>query len=80
MKRLILALLLPAIGGFGQPLHRIPPAGIVVSEKDEHDLRATLERLNQRVENLQGNAHLNDVIIFQKAVRYALDGKEFFTP
>lgn len=80
LPRLALILLIIEANAIAQPatLHRIPPAGVVVSPKDEQDLRAGLARLDQRVAGLQGNAHLADVAIFQKAVRYALDGNEFF--
>ena len=77
MNKAILALLLLTVSAIAQ-LHRIPPAGIAVPPKDEHDLRTALEQLGHRINGLQGNAHLADVIIFQKAVRYALDGNEFF--
>jgi pimeloyl-ACP methyl ester carboxylesterase len=69
-------------GGRGRgpaPLHLIPPPGVEVSGTDQKALRAGLTRLNQKIEALKGNPHLPDVQIFEKAVRYALDGNEFFT-
>jgi poly(3-hydroxybutyrate) depolymerase len=76
MNRLLFALLLLAVPVAAQ--HRIPPAGVVVEPKDERALRMGIERLGQRIEGLRGNPHVADVIIFEKAVRYALDGHEFF--
>jgi poly(3-hydroxybutyrate) depolymerase len=35
--------------------------------------------LTQRLNPLRDNPHAPDIIIFEKAVRYALDGNEFFT-
>jgi len=67
---------------FAQPVplqHPLPPPGITLAPKDEHDLRAELDRLTQRLNNLRENPHAPDILIFEKAVRYALDGNEFFT-
>ena len=68
----------PAQGRSPQ-LHLIPPVGIAVADPDQRALRTGLARLNGRLEALRGNPHLADVQIFEKAVRYALDGSEFFT-
>jgi pimeloyl-ACP methyl ester carboxylesterase len=59
--------------------HPLPPPGIVLASKDEHALRSDLDRLTQRLNSLRENPRAPDVIIFEKAVRYALDGNEFFT-
>ena len=56
----------------------LPPPGIPVSQQDQRILRAGLDRLGKRIEALKGNPHLADVEIFHKAVRFALDGNEFF--
>lgn len=56
----------------------LPPPGIAVSQQDQKILRAGLDRLGKRIEELKGNPHLPDVEIFHKAVRFALDGNEFF--
>lgn len=61
-----------------QQLHLIPPAGITVADADQKTVRTGLTRLQSRMEALKGNPHLPDVQIFEKAVRYALDGNEFF--
>jgi poly(3-hydroxybutyrate) depolymerase len=76
MNRLLFALLLLAVPVAAQ--HRIPPAGLTVEPKDERALRVELDHLGQRIEGLRRNPHIADVIIFEKAVRYALDGHEFF--
>ena len=60
-------------------LHLIPPPGIAVPDADQRQLRAALNRLSTRLQALKGNPRLPDVLIFDKAVRYALDGNEFFT-
>lgn len=61
------------------PQHPLPPPGIILTSKDERDLRSQLDRLTQRLNTLRENPRAPDVIIFEKAVRYALDGNEFFT-
>ncbi len=71
------ALLLPIACG-QEPLHLIRRPGVAVPDGDQRQLRAGLTRLNSRLEALKGNAYLADVLIFEKAVRYALDGNEFF--
>ena len=78
MKNSIFALLLLTTNA--AELHRqLPPAGVALFlRKTSADLRTGLERLGQRIDRLQGNPHLADVVIFQKAVRYALDGNQFF--
>lgn len=55
------------------------PKGIILAARDERDLLAELNRLTQRLNTLRDNPRAPDVIIFEKAVRYALDGNEFFT-
>jgi hypothetical protein len=77
MHRLFLAFLFFAQSA--PPQHPLPPPGITLSPKDQHDLRAELDRLTQRLNNLRENPHAPDIIIFEKAVRYALDGNEFLT-
>src|ERR1035438_2656360 len=59
--------------------HLIPPPGIAVPDADQRQLRAQLGRLSARLQALKGNPRLADVLIFDKAARYALDGNEFFT-
>ena len=61
-----------------RPLHLIPAAGIQVSDADQKSLHTGLTRLQGRIDALKGNPRLPDVQIFEKAVRYALEGNEFF--
>ncbi len=74
-------ILLLAVAAFAQtpPLHLIPPPGVAVPEADQRQLKAGLDRLQKRIEALKNNPHIADVQIFHKAVRYALEGNEFFT-
>ncbi len=58
----------------------VPPPGIAVPETDRVQLRTGLDQLQKSIDSLGGNALLADVLIFHKAVRYALDGNEFFKP
>ncbi len=70
-----------AVSAFAwQQPHTIPPPGVSVPENDQRQLRAGLARLAARIEANQTNPHLADVRIFHKAVQYALEGNEFFTP
>jgi pimeloyl-ACP methyl ester carboxylesterase len=62
-----------------QPLHLIPPPGVPVPDADQRQLKSGLTRLATRIEALKSNPHIADVRIFEKAVRYALEGNEFFT-
>jgi len=79
MKHLLfLALAVSAVAQ--QQLHLIPPPGVAVSDADQRQLKAGLARLATRIEALKANPHIADVQIFEKAVRYALEGNEFFTP
>ncbi|HXJ44516.1 MAG TPA: prolyl oligopeptidase family serine peptidase, partial [Bryobacteraceae bacterium] len=81
MKSVFLVLLTASVL-FAQPARRdpylIPPPGITVPEADQRQLRTGIERLGKRLEALKGNPHLADVQIFHKAVKYALEGNEFF--
>ncbi len=64
----------------GGKIKTIPPPGIAVPDADQKALRTSLTRLNARLDALKGNPRLPDIQIFTKAVTYALDGNEFFTP
>ncbi len=81
MKSLVLLFTL-AIVAFGQAPRRdpylIPPPGVVVAEADQRQLKAGLDRLAKRLLPLAGRPHLEDAQIFHKAVRYAVEGGEFF--
>jgi dienelactone hydrolase len=70
-----------AVSAFAwQPPHLIPPVGVAVPEADQRQLRGGLTRLAARMDAMKTNPHIADVRIFHKAVQYALDGNEFFTP
>jgi dienelactone hydrolase len=56
----------------------LPAKGIAVPDADRRELRAELDRLGARMDALKGNPHLPDVAVFHKAVRFALEGDEFF--
>jgi hypothetical protein len=80
MKATALLLLFVSIClGQAPALHLIPPHGVTVSEADQRQLRNGLDRLGKRLDALKGNPHTADVWIFHKAVKYALEGNEFFT-
>ena len=75
----IIALSLTLASALAQPLHLIPPAGVPVPEADQRQLKGALDRLGKRLDALKANPHVADALIFHKAVRYALEGNEFFT-
>src|SRR3954464_226576 len=56
----------------------LPAPGIAVPEADQKQLRAGLDRLQAKLEAVRSNSHYPDVLIFHKAVRFALEGNEFF--
>ncbi len=67
-----------AVGAaFGQ-IKSVPPAGIEIAAMERADLSAGLERLQAATAKLRGNPLLPDVLIYQEAVRYALQYDEFF--
>jgi dienelactone hydrolase len=61
-----------------QPIKPVPPAGVEVPAADRTALEAGLARLKAETDKLRGNALLPDVLIYQEAVRYALQYNEFF--
>lgn len=67
-------------GACAQQVKLIPPPGVAVPEADQKTLKASLSRLDERIEALRADPRIADVQIFQKAVRYAVEGNEFFTP
>ena len=64
----------------GDKIKIVPPPGVAVAEADQKALRTGLTRLQTKLDGLKGNPHLADVQVFAKAVSYALDGNEFFSP
>ncbi len=67
-------------------VRRIPKDGIEIPPERETAMRATLLTLHQKLEQLRAvdkpdvKALLPDVMIFERAVRCALDYREFFDP
>ena len=67
-------------------VRRIPKDGIEIPPERETAMRATLLTLQQKLEQLRAvdkpnvKALLPDVMIFERAVRCALDYREFFDP
>src|ERR1051325_60766 len=62
----------------GTPIKPVPPAGVEVPAADRAELEAGLARLRTATDKLRGNPLLPDVLIYQEAVRYALQYNEFF--
>lgn len=58
----------------------VPPPGIAVTAADRATLASGLSRLGSSIDALKGNPLLPDVLIYHKAVRFALEGNEFFKP
>lgn len=61
--------------------NRVPPAGIVIAEKDRAELRQGADALAREIQVLRSSKHsdlLPDVEIFHKAVDWALRYEEFY--
>jgi len=56
----------------------VPPSGIEVPAADRAELETGLARLRDATAKLKANPLLPDVLIYQEAVRYALQYNEFF--
>lgn len=56
----------------------IPPPGIELSPTDRAELTSRLQALQNATAKLAGHPLLPDVLIYQEAVRYALENNEFF--
>lgn len=77
--RILLGVLL--IGGLiGAAVKQVPPPGIEVTAADRAELQAGLDRLGASIAKLKANPLLPDVMIYHKAVRFALEGNEFYKP
>ena len=61
-----------------EEIRPIPPPGVEVPERVRPGLEAGLARLEETIGKLGENELLPDVLIYQQAVRYALDYNEFF--
>jgi dienelactone hydrolase len=77
MKFLCFSLLVATIWAQDRP---IPPPGVAVSEADQKELKAGIERLSGLIAGLGNHTLLPDVIIFRDAARFALENNEFFRP
>jgi hypothetical protein len=56
----------------------VPPPGIAVPAEVRAELQAGLDQLGVRIDGLKKNPLIADVMVFHKAVRFALEGNEFF--
>ncbi len=77
MKLLCISLAAAALWAQDRP---IPPPGVAVSEADQKELKAGIERLSGLISGLGNHALLPDVIIFRDAAKFALENNEFFRP
>ena len=57
---------------------QVPPPGIDLSTQDRAALQAGLDHLRGSIAKLKNNPLLPDVLIYQEAVRFALEDNEFF--
>src|ERR1051325_1645791 len=75
-----LPLVFPSAQPAGQPIKPVPPPGVELSAADRAELQAGLDRLRAATARLKASPLLPDVLIYQQAVRYALEFNEFFKP
>jgi len=73
-------LLLLATAALAQAPKTVPPPGIEVPPADRAELEAGLASLRAATGKLRANPLAADVLIYQEAVRYALQYGEFFKP
>ncbi len=57
---------------------QVPPPGIDLSTQDRAALQAGLDHLRGSIAKLKNNPLLPDVLIYQEAIRFALEDNEFF--
>lgn len=77
--RTLIGLILCAPALFGQANNKpLPAPGIAVPEADQKQLRAGLDRLRTKLDAVRTNPYYADALVFHKAVRFALEGNEFF--
>jgi hypothetical protein len=74
-----LSLLLLATAAFAQPAtqKQVPPAGKPIADSDREELTRGVAELGAQIDKLRENPLLPDVIIFHKAVDWALRYNEF---
>src|SRR5947199_1447047 len=78
--RALSCLFLFCVAAAAESVKPVPPAGVEVPAADRAELQAGLDRLRTMTGHLQSNPLLPDVLIYQEAVRYALQYNEFFKP
>ncbi len=79
LKACCLFAILPLTSVLAQPtIKSVPPAGIEVAAADRADLQTGLDHLRAATAKFGKNPLLPDVLIYQEAVRYALEYNEFF--
>ncbi|SPF50133.1 conserved exported hypothetical protein [Candidatus Sulfopaludibacter sp. SbA4] len=78
MRPLFCVLLSAAAAIAQQPSKPVPPPGIELPAADHAELQAGLDHLRASIDKVRGNPLAPDVLIFQEAVRYALQYNEFF--
>jgi poly(3-hydroxybutyrate) depolymerase len=77
--RLFLTALLSVAALFAQANNKpLPAPGVPVPEMDQRQLRAGLARLQTKLDAVRTNPLYPDALVFHKAVRFALEGNEFF--
>ncbi|HEX3880723.1 MAG TPA: hypothetical protein VHW24_27265 [Bryobacteraceae bacterium] len=77
--KLLFCALAPFVAALAQPtIKSVPPAGIEISPQDRAELQIGLDNLRAQTAKLAKNPLLPDVLIYQEAVRYALEYGEFF--
>ncbi len=59
------------------PTKPVPPSGVLVPAQDRAELQAGLQNLRAATDKLKSNPLIADVLIYQQAVRYALEYNEF---
>jgi Prolyl oligopeptidase family len=75
---LLLICLLSLLHAQPAPPRPVPPPGIAVPADVRAELQSGLDRLGKSLEPLKANPLLPDVLVFHKAVSFALEGNEFF--
>jgi hypothetical protein len=78
MNTLPWILLLAVLGRAQTAPKPLPPPGIEVPASDRAELQSGLEHLHAATAKLGGHPLAADVLIYEKAVRYALEYQEFF--
>src|SRR5215468_5596848 len=72
------SLFLIALAAFAQQQTKpIPSPGVEIPAADRAELQEGLKRLQEATSRLKGNPVLPEVLVYQEAVRWALDYNEF---